>query len=258
MGGHDRERKLSSCPPWKFRSKCEGCHQVIQMPACSLFYRCIHCPSHTADLCRHCFQSHGGLPQCPTHVHCYVQGDLRGQLCCWKPARGPAEATLPADTIRSMQGRELGADDYDVLLGLEEGSRQQQSLPHFLVERGISTVYMSSSGESHAASLLVNQPGQFHVCLSLSYPPISGQDGCLDSNDNGTTCVICHVGLAAQPIIKCLPCKHVAHESCILSHFLEASHGYEGGSGEDLATATCPGCGSCIFPNLRLRYISTS
>ena len=112
---------------------------MIQLPACPSFYRCLHCPPKKSDVCRSCFRSRGGgLPPCPSHNHCYIEGDLRGQACCWRPAINRAnESALPAQLISSIQGRDFDAGDYDLLLRLDDQTTQQ-SLPHFLCHKALS------------------------------------------------------------------------------------------------------------------------
>lgn len=156
----------------------------------------------------------------------------------WKPAPLSSSAAaqqqpLPEHVISSLQGRELTAADYDLLLELETRQRQTQSLPHFLL-RLLPTGTPpppSAVGESAAAG-----------DAAATQPAAPSQ------------CGICREALVAgnQPLRQLLGCDHVVHESCALSSLLEAVS-VDGSAGEALAVLACPTCRHAIYPALTLR-----
>eukprot|EP00698_Gefionella_okellyi_P001838 TRINITY_DN11679_c0_g1_i1.p1 TRINITY_DN11679_c0_g1~~TRINITY_DN11679_c0_g1_i1.p1 ORF type:complete len:516 (+),score=27.89 TRINITY_DN11679_c0_g1_i1:103-1548(+) len=88
------------------RMRCFGCSRKI----CGTRYKCMVCKS--TDLCTRCFakNSHSNHPFLLQHA---VGGVFEAA------PRGPFGTTVPAEIAAVLQGRELTADDYDVLNQLD-------------------------------------------------------------------------------------------------------------------------------------------
>lgn len=141
-----------SVPIAHFRSSCGACQGPIAPPvpqaACphTTFYRCLLCPAtapkrctSTPDLCAGCFLRRAPLPNPhPAMPHTFIMAQLGPSSLTWLPPAPPLQqaqptASLPTHLIASLQGRELGDGDYDLLLQLDAPNRRATSLPHYLL-----------------------------------------------------------------------------------------------------------------------------
>lgn len=138
-------------PIAKFRSACGCCQAPIAPPVPqapstqTTFYRCLLCPSGpkaptTSDLCGACFARRAPLPSTShaPHPHTFLMGQLSASSITWlppppAPQQQSLAPSLPVNVIASLQGRELGDGDYDLLLQLDAPNRIATSLPHYLL-----------------------------------------------------------------------------------------------------------------------------
>jgi hypothetical protein len=242
-------------------SNCK-CHQR------GTFYRCVECSQAAAlqatgkpsDFCAECFERQ----QDPAHLtHHYVRSDVVSEQSHgleWIPCKNPATRgviTNPA-LIRELQTRELGVNDYELLLQLSDGgpaldmpSLCVESLPVYSKGKGAK----KTGGKSLCWCAAANSPSRIQSNIIIS-SSVTGAAVLTHLGGVGPSSPTRSDGTGSgenSPVhdtrnMRILPCRHIAHDRCIRSDvaaILEEDTG-------KLPQYRCahPECGAKIFMGL--------
>jgi hypothetical protein len=201
------------------------------------FYRCVECSQASClgsgkpcDLCPECFERQ----QDPVHnTHHFVRSDIVTEASHgleWTPCKNPAlrgVITNP-DLIRDLQTRELGVNDYDLLMQLSNGG-PTLDLPALCVESlpthrlgknskktGLNLHCWCAAGQSSPARIRshfqISSPITGAAVLANSSPYVSPTSP-LRGNGGGSTGS--SPNSKEQRTMRVLPCRHVAHDRCL-------------------------------------------
>eukprot|EP01041_Mallomonas_annulata_P011048 gene11048-23099_t len=201
------------------------------------------------DFCERCFQSVSREHS----RHHFVSSDASTNAVVdveWTPAKNPRVPShgLDVQSLLELQDRELSAEDYDILLGLD-GRNKGISLPNYILESltnaSIHLPVSSSSSLLSSSTAVPTPPISTSTSTSITTNPIQ------KSNIN---CCYCNQIILDNTTGKMLSlCKHVAHSSCILAKINEAM--LEGEGCSELPAILCgvAACKANVFPCLSRR-----
>ena len=228
-------------------SRCSGCHAK---PISGAKYVCVRC-SPRVDLCSDCF-GRGRHAQHPFVVTHEVGGAwtpaprVGGNQQVWRPVAPLAGANggqgLSEAALVALQTRELGPNDYDLLLMLDQG-RQPRAAPTMTMPSGPSQPLGAFLAETLAvATVPPEQASCAHCGQILSMPsPNASQDV---------------EGAAAEPHgrnkkrlrPRKYPCEHTVHLDCAAAA-VETPSSQEGSTRSNFV---CPvgACATPIYPGL--------
>ena len=205
------------------------------------FYRCIECSQLSChgsgkplDFCPECFERQHD----PSHIaHHFVRSDIVTEASHgleWTPCKNPATRgviTNP-ELIRELQTRELGVNDYDLLLQLSDGGPTpelptlcMESLPVYSKAKNAKKAGMKTHCWCAAASSPSRMQSEIHISSPLTgaatiiIPGAGAPSSPIRHNEGdsglGSESHNINSNSPIQRAMRVLPCRHVAHDRCI-------------------------------------------
>jgi len=203
------------------------------------FHRCIECSQAAlttfgkkpVDFCMRCFPGIG-REHATHHFVVSDAGVVDVRDVTWRPVANPRAPPrlLEPDVLATLQQRELGTEDYDLLLALDK--QGPPDLPTQLLlalpeEKSIA----AAAAAGDMAAMLAAQPTILKCWCRRPRP---------------------------DDVVRVLPCQHTCHESCLKAKLLEVltdSAGADANANAGLLAVLCQhhNCKARAFPGLNRR-----
>lgn len=236
-------RNLMDLPTLKLdlkgKSSLKHSYAPVQCVSCKCnqrgdFFRCVECSQIAVqgsekplDYCPECFERQSD----PVHYkHHFVQSNIATEAAHgvdWIPSKNPATRGMLMNTelVRELQNRELGVNDYEMLLQLSNGGPVSdfpilcvESLPVYnkgkAGKRGAGPYSLcwcaaSLSPSRSQSHIIVHSPITGAAELStVEQPAGGGGTSGVGSGENSSH-------RESKRLMRVLPCKHVAHDRCL-------------------------------------------
>lgn len=215
----------------KGKSSLKHSYAPVQCASCKChqrgdFFRCVECSQIAVlgsekpyDYCPECFERQSD----PVHYkHHFVQSNIAHETSHgvdWIPSKNPATKGMLMNTelVRELQNRELGVNDYELLLQLSNGGPVPE-FPVLCIES--LPIYTKGNGGKKAtgahsmcwcAEALSPSRAQSQIIVRS---PITGAAELSMQEQLGGSHEHSPARESRRPM-RVLPCKHVAHDRCL-------------------------------------------